>query len=167
MLSLALILTICAGSRCEGQSPGVGGRGLGVGEETAKVIEVLPDGGFVVEIAGLKYRAITDDQLREIQTRKLELSSCAGERSLLNQEVGKLKAALALAQKDAQLADAQATVERERAGRYQAMLEGEQALRRQAEQLVHRGRVSRFFDNPWVQVAIKIGLPAVAAAVRR
>jgi hypothetical protein len=161
MLSLALILTLCAGSLCKAQSPDP------PVNYTATVIESLPDGGYVVEIAGVKFRAVTDDQLREIQARKLELTNCSQERSLVNDELGKLKAALALAQKDAQLANAQATIERERAGRFQTLFEGEQALRLQAEQLVHRGRVSRFFDNPWVQVAIKIGLPALVTLVRQ
>ncbi len=160
MLLLVLILTIFGGSRCEAQMPGAG-------EETAKVIEVLSDGGYVVEINGVKLRAVTDGQLREIHARKLEFASCAQERLLLDDEVGKLKAALTVAQKETQLAEAQATIERERAGRIQAMFEGEQALRLQAERLVHRGRVSRFFDNPWVQVAIKVGLPALTAALRR
>jgi hypothetical protein len=183
MLSLALILTICGGLRCKAQTfseqpprsprsyPSLSKEGSFAAAQQelppARVVEALPDGGYVVEIAGVKYRAVTDDQLREIQARKLELTNCSQERSLLEDEIGKLKTALALAQKDAQLADAQAAVERERAGRFQALFEGEQALRLQAEQLVHRGRVSRFFDNPWVQVAIKVGLPAVAAAVRR
>lgn len=134
---------------------------------TATVIESLPNGGYVVEIAGIKYRAVTDEQLREIRARKLELASCALERSMLDDEIAKLKAVIALTQKDAQLAEAQATIERERAGRFQALFDGEHALRLLAEQLVHRGRVSRFFDNPWVQVAIKVGLPVLAAAVRR
>lgn len=159
MLLLGLILTIFGGSHCEAQSPGVG--------ETARVIEVLSDGGYVVEINGVKFRAVTDEQLREINARKFEFNGCVQERLLLDYEVGKLKAALTLAQKETQLAEAQATIERERAGRLQVMFEGEQALRLLAERLVHRGRVSRFFDNPWVQVAIKVGLPALTATLRR
>lgn len=161
MLSLALVLTISAGSRCSAQAPETHAG------DRARIVESLSDGGYVIEINGVKFRAITDDQLREIGARKLELNSCTQERSLLESETGKLRTALVLAQKDAQLAEAQAAIQRERTGRFQALFEGEQALRLQAEHLVRRGRVSRFFDNPWVQVAIKVGLPAIAAAVRR
>jgi hypothetical protein len=167
MLSVIPLLMICAGSHCSAQSAGVGGRGSGIGEETAKVIEALPDGGYVVEIGGVRYRAVTDEQLRQIQERKIQLTACEQTQTLSDQEIEKLKTSLALAVKDAQLAMAQATIERERAGRYEALFQGEHNLRLQAEALAPRGRVSRFFDMPAVQFAIKLGLPVLNLTLRR
>ncbi len=72
-----------------------------------------------------------------------------------------------MALKDAQLATTLASLERERAGRFEAMYQGEHSLRLQAEALTKRGRVSRFFDKPAVQIGLKIGLPILGMVVRR
>ncbi|MEO6392855.1 MAG: hypothetical protein ABIP75_13490 [Pyrinomonadaceae bacterium] len=130
-----------------------------------RIVEATPDGGYVVEIAGVKYRAVTDEQLRTIAERKVRLEVAEKDLGLANFEIERLQAALTLAQKDAELAGLQSAVERERSGRFEAMFNGEHLLRLQAETLAPRGRMSRFFDNPIVQVAIKVGLPLAAAIV--
>jgi hypothetical protein len=136
-------------------------------ERQVSVVEALPDGGYVVEIDGVKYRAVTDDQLRSFAAQRINLTACAEEHTLTNEAIAKLKAALDLARKDAELATAQTAIEQERAGRFEAMYNGEHNLRIQAEQLSQRGRVSRFLDQPVTQVAIKLGLPLLGVFIRR
>jgi hypothetical protein len=176
-----VMLMICGLHRSNAQSAGIDlprrhaatqeqppkGGTQSAGMLAASVIEVLPDGGYVVEIGGVKFRAITDDQLRTIQKRKARLEGCEKDRVLADAEIDRLKAAIELVQKDAQLATAQTAIERERAGRFEAMYQGEQALRLQAEALAKRGKVSRFFDKPAVQIGLKLALPIVGIVVRR
>ena len=178
MLFGVVMLMSCATTLCRAQqnepprarNAGVGSRGSGVGEDQipgARVVEVLPDNGYIVEIDGVKFRAITDEQLRMIQERKARLEGCEKELALGDAEMGRLKAAVELALKDAQLATAQAAVERERANLFEAMYQGERELRLQAEALAKRGRVSRFFDKPAVQIGIKLGMPILGILIGR
>lgn len=151
MILIASLLMSCGALLCDAQ--------------TATVVETLPDGGYVVEINGQKFRAITDEQRRLIEERRIRLAAAEEELGLADTEIGKLRAALELALKDAELASAQTTIQAERAGRFEAMFNGEHALRLQAEALAPRGRITRFFDNPVVQFAVKLGVPVIGAAI--
>jgi hypothetical protein len=124
--------------------------------QEARVVEQLPGGEYIIEVGGKQLRAITPDHAREIAARKVELERAKEESGLLTQEIAKLKDALGLAKKDALLADAMAKLEGERSAKFQVMFDGEHALRLQAEQLARGNRVTRFFDNPFTQIATKV-----------
>lgn len=128
---------------------------------TIQIKERLPDGEYIVSIDGVEQRTITADHARQIAERNGELDRLRRAQPLYEQQISQLKLSVDLAKKDAQLATTQAALERERAAKFQALFNGEQALRLQAEKLGARGRVSRFFDNPYVQVSLKLAQPFV------
>lgn len=165
-LLIPLLLTISAAGLCNAQDA-LRPPAPSTTERLVRVVESLPDGGYVIEIEGAKYRAVTDEQLRTLAVQRTDLTACTKDQLLANDEIAKLKTALALARKDAELATAQTAIERERSGRFEAMYLGEHDLRLQAEQLIKRGRVSRFFDKPITQIALKLVLPIFAALIRR
>ncbi len=125
------------------------------------VVEALPSGEFIVRVNGIEQRTITAEHARSIASDKAELASLREVKTNLEAQNAQLQTLFNTSQKDAQLAATQAALERERAGRFSAMYDGEQALRFQSERLHGRGRVSQFFENPFVQVGVKLGVPAI------
>jgi hypothetical protein len=130
-------------------------------QETVRIKEVLENGELIIEYKGVEQRTITATHARDIAERSAELSRLQRAQPLYEAQILSLKQAVDLAKKDAQIADTQAKYERERAAKFQALFQGEQGLRLQAEQLGRRGRVSKFFDNPYVQVGLKFTVPIV------
>lgn len=128
---------------------------------TISIRERLPDGEYIVVIDNVEQRTITPAHARDIAEGKAELNRLRRAQPLYEGQVMQLKLSVDLAKKDAQLATTQAALERERAEKFQALFNGEQALRLQAESLMRRGRVSTFFDNPYVQIGLKVGVPFV------
>lgn len=136
--------------------------------QQVQVKERLPDGEFIVVIDGVEQRTIKAEHARDIIERDEKLERCSSARVVLDKQVVVYENTLGLLKRDRELADRQAQLERERAMRFQTMFEGEQALRLQAEKLHRpRGRVTAFFENPFVQVATKLALPVAQSFVRR
>ncbi len=134
--------------------------------QTASVKEKLPDGSFIVAIEGVDYKAVSADTVRDILKSGEDLDRCTRARGALNKQIALYEDNLTLLKKDRDLADTQAQLERERALRFQTMFNGEQALRVQAEKLYRpAGRVTRFFENPFVQVAFKMGVPIAQSII--
>lgn len=142
-----------------------GGQGSGARGQTktdqARIVERLPNGEAIIEIDGVELRAITADRAREIVARKAELERVKTENALLIEQNARLKDALVLAKKDAELAGLQSQLANERASKFQLMYDGEHALRLQCETLARGNSVTRFFNNPYVQIGFKIVWPAV------
>ena len=126
-----------------------------------QIKERLPDGEYIVSIYGVEQRTITVEHARQIAARNEELDKLKRAQPLYEAQISQLKLAIDLAKKDALLATTQASFERERAEKFQALFNGEQALRLQGEKLMARGSVSKFFDNPFVQVSLKLAQPIV------
>jgi len=129
--------------------------------QSINIKEKLPDGEYIVIVDGVEQRTITAAHARQISERRDELDRLKRAQPLYEAQITQLKLVADLAKKDAQLATTQASFERERAEKYQALWSGEQALRLQAEKLMARGRISKFFDNPYVQFALKLGEPVM------
>lgn len=127
--------------------------------QTINIKEKLPDGEYIVQIDGIEQRTITADHARDIAARKAELEKLKTAYGLCDAEVGQLKISLDLSKKDSALASTQAQLQSERADKFRAMFEGERNLRLQSERLNQRGRVAKFFDNPYAQIGFKIALP--------
>ena len=138
-----LLIVICFGLTCEAQE--------------LKLVEKLPDGEAIITIDGVEMRAITAEHARRIAEGKAECDRVTRERDLLAAQNNLLKRQSELALKDRDLADASIGLEQKRADQYKLLYEGEHNLRLAAEQLGHRGRVSKFFDNPITQIGLKIG----------
>ncbi len=160
LLSLMVMLCAIVFSSCEGvalaqeaQSP------------VATVKEQLPNGEFIVVIDGVEQRTLTAEHAMQIAERNADLDKCQRARAVIDQELQRYDQLVALAKKDAELADKTAIIERERAARIETMYNSEYALRLKAEQLNNaHGRVGKFFDNPWVQIGFKAVVPAVNLA---
>ncbi|MGB8510872.1 MAG: hypothetical protein WCD76_21040 [Pyrinomonadaceae bacterium] len=152
------LTTICFALTCRAQvaSPGSNQNGK------AQIVERLADGDYVVAIEGVEYRAVTAEHARQIGERKAEAERQTKVREILDLKIANYENAIGLSKKDVTLADTQAALERERAEKFMALYEGEKGLRLQAERLnAHGGRVSKLFDNPYMQVGLKLGMPIV------
>ncbi len=123
------------------------------------VVESLPNGEYIVRVNGTEQRTITAEHARAIARDKAELESLRLVKTNLEAQRAELQNLFNTSKKDAQLAVTQAALERERASRFEAMYHGENALRLQSEQLQRRGRVTQFFENPFVQVGFRAALP--------
>ena len=132
-----------------------------------QILEKLPDGSVILAIDGVKYRAITGAQIRDLEAAKINLKACAEETGALSDKIGDLESKAALAQKNEQSATDQATLERRRADEYQRLFENELALRRSVAQPPKRQNiVEKIFSNPVTQV-ILIGIAGAVAAKHR
>lgn len=161
---VCLIVTLCAVSfstntQAQTASPSA------VAPQSARVVERLPDGDLILEVGGVEYRAITAEHARRLASERVEYTACAAERANLEQQAAHAENAALLSNKDKQLAETQLALERERSLKHLTMYQAERDLRLQADSLVERsrssGRVSKFFDNPFVQVGTKLGFPAL------
>lgn len=132
---------------------------LAASAQTINIKERLPDGEYIVVINGVEQRTITADHARRIAERNAELDRLKRAQPLYEGQIAQLKLSIDLAKKDAALSDSMSKYERERAEKYLALYNGEQALRLQAEKLGGRGRVSKFFDHPITQIALKLTVP--------
>jgi hypothetical protein len=132
--------------------------------QQVRVIEALPDGDFILSIDGTEYRAISADHARDLLATKAEAKALADTNQVLALKISHLENALTLAHKDASLADLQRSLERERADKFQAMYQGESDLRKQSESL-RGGTIRSLFDNPWMQVGVKLGLPILGMVI--
>lgn len=132
-------------------------------EKQIKIVQALPDGDYVVAIDGVEYRAVTAEHSKQILTWKVERDGFVQKIELLNTKVSTLESALNTSKLSTQLAETKAKLEIERAEKFKALYEGEKGLREQAESLRRGGnsRVSRFFENPKVQIGLKIFVPTV------
>jgi hypothetical protein len=92
--------------------------------QTAEVVEKLSDGSYVVKIDGVEHRAFSADRVREMEKRKIDLDGCREELSIR--------------------ADTSA--------QWKSLYEGEHTLRLRADTLIQKGKIARFFDNPWVKI---------------
>jgi hypothetical protein len=142
------------------------------GQQTSEVISKESDGSYVVRIRDgattRAYRALSEDQLRALRLQQNEMEALSRDRALLQAEVDKLRALNQNCELREQLraktAELDAGIVRnleEQAQKWKLLYEGEHALRLKTEGLVGRGRVTSFFDNPFVQIGFKALVPTV------
>ncbi|GEM_PF-6067869 len=131
-------------------------------EKKISIVEQLPDGDFIVAIDGVEYRAVTAKHVRQMLIDKAKLQSAEETNVLLERKVTTLESALELAKSNTQLSTTKANLERERAEKFKALWEGEKGLREQAQSLIRSpNRATKFFDNPFVQFSVKLGIPTL------
>ncbi len=100
-----------------------------------KILETLPDGSIVIAIDGVKYRAISADQIRQIQEIKINASACQEEKSALSAKIETLKTELQTANQQTAIADAQTKDEHARAEEFKGLFEKERELRQASEKI--------------------------------
>jgi hypothetical protein len=130
------------------------------------VTEQLPEGGFLVEINGTVYRAVTVEELRRIKADREELQRTREERGLLRTRVTLQE------QLTEKLKERLATVERERdvtrqaADDYRKLFENQQALLEEARKLVGKrpSGLTRFLSHPVTRIVLT-ALPPILARV--
>jgi hypothetical protein len=149
---MTLLLPILAWAQ---SNSGAGGQGSGV---RAEAVRKLDDGSYVVRITdgdqSFETRALPAPMIREFLNQKAQCDRTVQERDLLDKERTQLKTALDLALKDREIAFLTVkNVELER-DKYKSMFE-------LADRLARKGRVTTFFENPFVQIATKIGWQGV------
>jgi len=127
--------------------------------QEAKVVKQLDDGGYVVEIDGKTFRAITADQLWSWTQLQSQSDVDKKDLALANAEIAKLRGALELAKRDVEIAKKDAQLEHGNFVRAMAMYEGERKLRVQAETFIPHGKVDSFFNNPFVRLVNEFGKP--------
>lgn len=127
-------------------------------EHPAKVIEVLPDDQFIVEIAGRSYRAINADKVVEIAKGKLELVAC-------KENEKRFTDLIEISRRDVTIATQRAEIERANFTRAMQLYETERALRVEAMTFLPRrqagglgGKVFNFIESPWGAILFKVGL---------
>lgn len=131
--------------------------------DTANIVERLPDGSLIVVADGIKYRAITPEHLRSVQTTKVNLQSCAEGNQVLIEKTDKLLLALQTSKESNAVTLEQKNLEKARADEFKRMFEDERALRQQAEKLPSKKNVfEKILNHPVVQVAI-VAVAGIAA----
>ena len=105
------------------------------GLDKIEIIERLPDGSVILTINGAKFRAITPDQIRDIQVIKVNLESCTQTNSILTDKNEQLKIAISQTKQDAALASGERDNALKRGDEYKQQYEHERDLRESAEKL--------------------------------
>ncbi|OLE52671.1 MAG: hypothetical protein AUG51_17010 [Acidobacteria bacterium 13_1_20CM_3_53_8] len=100
-----------------------------------RVVEALPDGEFVVSIAGVEQRTITSNHARRIAPNLQELERLMEARPLNEQQIAQLRLALDLSKRDRTLTASKIAAEHARAANFRLVYEGENGLHLQAESL--------------------------------
>lgn len=122
-------------------------------ERTARIVEVLPDDQFIVEIAGKEYRAINGDKAVELAKQKVELQGCK-----INES--KYQQLTELANKDVTIANQQRDIERQRFISTMALYEKERELRQEAMQFAPVSGTPKGFGG-WLLKAVNSPYGAV------
>lgn len=127
--------------------------GTSEAQTVVPVLEKLPDGTVIVEVAGQKQRTMTPAQLRAIAEDRAELDRLRRLNTLLTEDRDTLKEMVT--QWKAQAAD------------WKAIADSRQTIILKYEALspAAKGRVSGFFDNPFVQVGLKAVVPLFTFAL--
>lgn len=150
-------------------------------EPAAKVVQKFEDGSYLVEIDGVRFRALTADQLRTWAKSQVDLETCqkdsnelAGQLDSRNQQIELLRKDVVIAgqERDSALKDLSRSKEdteraREDARRNFGLLMGERQLRIEAQQFIPHGNVKgfagkvlNFLDGPYGQATFKLVIPA-------
>lgn len=133
-------------------------------QEQIQITEKLPDGSIILTVDGVKYRALTVTQLRQIQENKANLESCSEENSLLAQSSEKLKSALRLSEKNTAIAVAEKDLERKRGDEFKKLFEDERALRLSVNvPPKNKNIIEKILSHPVTQIALVAITGAVAA----
>lgn len=109
---------------------------------------------YIVIIDNIEYRAINGSHAKDISKLRVNLDAC-------NQNTADWKHAFELSQKDVSLITSMYNNEKLLSASWQRSYELENALRLKSETLQGRGKISSFFDNPFVQVATKAAVPVL------
>lgn len=146
----------------------------------AKVIQKFDDGSYLVDIGGVRFRALTADQLRDWGKAQVDLEACQkdqkeleGQVATLNHTIDLLKKDVKIAQQDrdivlADFARSREDTERARedAKRNFGLFMGERELRVEAQQFIPHsqakgfwGKVLNILDSPQSQAFFKMGVP--------
>jgi hypothetical protein len=129
-------------------------------EHTARIVQVLPDDQFVIEISGREYRAINGNKAIEIAKQKIQLETCK-ENEVRSRQI------IELAGRDTIIAQQQTEIEHGNFIRVMVLYEQERQLRQEAmTQFIPHGKVAGFggllfktMDSPYFQFAVKVIAP--------
>lgn len=124
-------------------------------EHTAKIIEVLPDDQFIVEISGREYRAISGAKVVELAKQKIELD-------MLKANEVRYQDRIKIAEQDTTIANQKAQIHETNFRHAMQMYTTERELRQEASQFLPHGKVGGFggkvldaMDSFWFQAAMK------------
>jgi hypothetical protein len=135
-----------------------------VKQEAVQINERLTDGSIILTIDGVKYRALTIEQLRKVQEMSVSFQSCVKENETLTGQNENLKAVIQKKTEELLVADAQINNAQSRADEFKKMLEDERKLRLDAEKLPKKQNViEKILNHPITQV-ILVGVAGVIAA---
>ncbi len=141
--------------------------------QQVSIVEQLPDGSYVVKIAGAEFRAFNAAKMKEIEDRKAELDACGKDRAEANGQIATLKdenkqlsAKVSLVEQQRDLAKNDLQDTRVFVAQQKRLLDQETQLRKDSQQFVPHnsgngfaGKLLDLFDKPEVQGLFKIGLP--------
>lgn len=130
-------------------------------------MESLPDGGYIVEISGVQYRAVTIAELRRISQDREELKRAIEGRGLLERRVEIQTQLVTTLKERITTIERERDLERANAATWKDLFDAEQALRKEAQKLVGKrpSALTRFLNHPATRVVIQ-AVPLVLARVK-
>jgi len=134
------------------------------GLDKVQVLEKLDDGSFVLTINGEKYRAITPEQIRQIQAVKINFQACVDTNNNLSDKNLKLQLAFQQAKQDAAVGNAQTLNAKMRGDEFKQMYEDERNLRLSAEKLPKQKNLfEKILNHPVTQIITVVVTGTIAA----
>lgn len=124
-------------------------------EHAAKVIEVLPNDQFIIEVSGKQYRAINADKTVELAKQKIDLETCQANEKRFEDRIK-------IAEQNTIIASQRADIEHGNFTRAMAMFEGERKLRQESSQFIPHSKSNwllNALDSPYSQAFWKIAIP--------
>lgn len=135
--------------------------------EEVQINERLPDGSVILTIDGVKYRALTVDQLRKIQEMSVNYQSTLQTNEILQLQNQSLKATIQKITQDLAVAGTQISNETKRGDEYRRLYEEERRLRIAAEKLPQKKNVlEKIFNSPITQIVL-VGVAGVIASKQK
>lgn len=132
-------------------------------EHAAKVVEVLPDDQFIVEIDGKEYRALNADKITDLAKQKIDLQTCKANEA-------RFQDLIKIADQNVTIAKQETAIEHGNFVRVMQLYEKERELRQEASQFIPHGNVGglggkvlKAADSPWFQAFIKVIVPTYTA----
>ena len=132
--------------------------------QEVQINERLPDGTLIITVDGKKYRALTVEQIRQVQIWKVGFESLTEENTLLRMQNKSLRESVELSAKDKADAAAELNLANERGDNFKKLYEDERALRLKSEQLPpKKNTLEKILDHPVTKIIV-VAVVGVTAA---
>jgi hypothetical protein len=141
--------------------------------EAQRIVEILPDDSFIVEINGKEYRAINADKAREIQKLRIDFEAAQKLNQEANSQIATQAKEIDLLKKDVEIVGLQrdsfkADFERSQVDgkRNFELFMSERSLRQEASQFIPHGeargfggKILKVLDSSYAQAFWKMAVP--------